>query len=157
MYLRSRTRMRKDKDMTEQETIEETVEDKDAEVAQPSEQEAEKHAEEEAQPKVFPLNYVQRLCQVAADARVKAKRTDALAECLHTALVSATGRLADPSGLPFDDGHLEDADALTAALDVLLKAKPHLASRCPRGDVGQGQSGGSGTFDLAGMLRQRAG
>ena len=58
---------------------------------------------------------------------------------------------------PVDDAHLEDANALTAALDALLKAKPHLASRRPRGDVGQGQSGGAGTFDLAGMLWQRAG
>ena len=89
---------------------------------------------------------------------MKAKRVDTLAERLHTALVSATGRLVDPSDLPFDDGHRgKHAGSLTAALDVLLKAKPHLASRRPRGDVGQGQSGGSGTFDLAGMLRQRAG
>jgi hypothetical protein len=43
------------------------------------------------------------------------------------------------------------------ALDALLKARPHLANRKPRGDVGLGQSGGSPAFDLPGLLRQRAG
>jgi hypothetical protein len=100
---------------------------------------------------------MKKLRQEAADARVKAKRTDVLATRLHAALVSATGRLADPTDLPFDDAHLENTEAMTAALDALLVAKPHLANRKPRGDVGQGQSGGSPAFDLAGMLRQGAG
>ena len=75
---------------------------------------------------------------------------------LHTALVAATGRLADPSDLDYADEHLADADALNAALDDLLARKPHLASRRPRGDVGQGVSGPSDTVDLAGLLRSRA-
>ena len=139
-------------------TTEETTETEVDETEEATEQEVdETTTEEETEPETFPLDYVQRLRQEAADARVKAKRTDTLATRLHAALVSATGRLADPSDLPFDDGHLEDADALKAAIDALLVAKPHLANRKPRGDVGQGQSGGSGTVDLAGMLRQGAG
>lgn len=142
--------------MTDQETIEESP------VGNPTpEQETVEQVipevSPEPEPETFPAAYVQKLRQEAADARVKAKRTDDLATRLHTALVAATGRLADPTDMPFDDAHLEDDTALTDALDALLKAKPHLASRRPRGDVGQGQSGGSGTFDLAGMLRQRAG
>lgn len=113
--------------------------------------------EEEAEPETFPLDYVQKLRQEAADARVKAKRTDDLAARLHTALVAATGRLADPTDMPFDEAHLDNQESLNSALDALLLAKPHLANRKPRGNVGQGESGGSGTFDLAGLLRQRAG
>ena len=86
----------------------------------------------------FPREYVEKLRKENADARVKAKRADDLAARLHTALVAATGRLADPSDLPFDDAHLEDADALNAAVDALLARKPHLASRRPVGSIGQG-------------------
>jgi hypothetical protein len=44
-----------------------------------------------------------------------------LAERLHVALTSATGRLAGPTDLPFDDAHLDDA--MKAALDDLLTRK----------------------------------
>jgi len=40
-----------------------------------------------------------------------------LCERLHVALTSAAGRLADPTNLPFDDAHLDDA--MKAALDDL--------------------------------------
>lgn len=105
----------------------------------------------------FPREYVEKLRKEAADARVKAKRADDLARELFTARVTATGRLADPSDLPFSDELVADADALNAAIDGLLAAKPHLASRTPRGDVGQGPTGGnSGDVDLAAMLRAGA-
>ncbi len=70
--------------------------------------------------------------------------------------MSATGRLADPSDLPFAESHVDDAEALTAAIDELLTRKPHLASRRVTGDVGQGASKSGETVDLAGMLRARA-
>ncbi|MEQ4567993.1 hypothetical protein [Paenarthrobacter sp. CAP02] len=105
----------------------------------------------------FPRTYVEKLRTESAKYRQRAQQADDLASRLHTALVAATGRLADPSDLPFEDGHLDDAAALTAAVDDLLARKPHLASRKPRGDVGQGPtSGASDTVDLAGILRSRA-
>ncbi|MEU0575247.1 hypothetical protein [Dermacoccus nishinomiyaensis] len=104
----------------------------------------------------FPREYVEKLRKEAADARVKAKRADDLAARLHTALVAATGRLADPSDLPFDDAHLEDADALNAAVDELLARKPHLASRRPVGSIGQGATSPADSVSLAGILRHNA-
>lgn len=101
-------------------------------------QETEEQAPEPDQPETFPREYVEQLRKEAADNRVKAKRTDELAERLHTSLVAATGRLADPTDLPFDEAHLDDAEALDAAISSLVEAKPHLASRVPRGNIGQG-------------------
>ncbi len=70
--------------------------------------------------------------------------------------MAATGRLADPSDLPYDEIHLDDETALTAAIDELLTRKPHLASRRPVGDIGQGATAASDSVDLAGILRARA-
>lgn len=105
----------------------------------------------------FSRSYVEKLRQEAAGYRVRAQRTTELEQRLHRALVAATGRLTDPSDLEFDPAHLDDEDALSAALDELLARKPHLASRRPRGDVGQGvTSASSGTVDLAALLRANA-
>lgn len=109
----------------------------------------------------FPRDYVERLREESAGHRTRAKAAEeALAptqQRLHAALVAATGRLADPSDLAFDVAHLEDEAALTAAIDALLEAKPHLASRRVVGDVGQGVGGSSaGDVDLGGMMRSRA-
>lgn len=108
------------------------------------------------EPDTFPREYVEKLRKEAADARVKAKDRDTLAERLHVALVAATGRLADPTDLPFDPEHLDDADALSAAIDALVERKPHLASRRPIGDIGQGASTGIEPVSLAGILRANA-
>lgn len=108
-------------------------------------------------PETFPREYVAKLRQENAENRVKAKSADDLAHRLHLALVAATGRLADPTDLAFDPSHLDDPDALLAALDELVTRKPHLADRRPRGDVGQGATTDPATVDLAGMLRSRAG
>jgi len=71
-------------------------------------------------------------------------------------MVAATGRLADPSDLPFDAAHLDDEAALTAAIEDLLTRKPHLTARRPVGDIGQRATSGPTTVDLAGLLRSRA-
>lgn len=84
----------------------------------------------------FPREYVEKLRRESAEYRTRAKRADDLAAQLHTARVAATGRLADPADLPYAED-LDD-DALGAAIDELLTAKPHLATRRPRGDVDQG-------------------
>ncbi|TXI50191.1 hypothetical protein [Mycolicibacter arupensis] len=104
----------------------------------------------------FPRAVVEKLRQENGRYRQRAQQSDALAHRLHTELVRATGRLADPSDLEYAEDHLDDPDALTAAIDELLEAKPHLATRRPMGDIGQGQRGGSsGEFSLLGMLKER--
>lgn len=104
----------------------------------------------------FPRAYVEKLRQEAAEARLKAKRADQWAEELFVARVAATGRLADPSDLPFDVGLVDNLPALEAAIDDLLGRKPHLAARTPRGSIGQGVSGAADTVDLAAILRRGA-
>ena len=112
-------------------------------------------ATEEAE--TFPREYVEKLRKENAGYREKAKRSDDYAHQLHAALVKETGRLADPSDLPFDDAHLTDPTTLVAAIDQLLGSKPHLASRKPTGDIGQGiMSEARETISLAGLLRANA-
>lgn len=102
----------------------------------------------------FPKAYVDKLRKEAADNRVKAKRADDLAQQVHTLLVEKTGRLADATDLPFDAAHLDDPAALDAAISDLLAAKPHLASRTPRGNIGQGVNvPKTDEFSLAGWLK----
>lgn len=109
------------------------------------------------EPETFPRDYVEKLRKENAGYRDKAKRAEQYAHELHAARVASTGRLADPSDLPFDEGHLEDMARLEAAIDELLQSKPHLASRRPRGDVGAGATpSGGASVDLAGILRQNA-
>lgn len=109
----------------------------------------------------FPASVVRDLRKESAGYRERAKtaetRAEELAARLHSALVASTGRLADPSDLAYDAAHLDDADALTEAIDALTDAKPHLKARRVAGDVGQGNRGGdTAEVDLLGMLRARA-
>lgn len=109
------------------------------------------------EPETFPLSYVKELRQEAAEHRVRAKRADELAAALWNARVAATGRMADPTDLPMpDDADPLDVEVVGAAVDELLARKPHLASRRPKGTVGQGVTAPSGEVDLAAMLRGRA-
>lgn len=122
-------------------------------------EDAEDHATEdtaEAEADTFSRDYVEKLRQENGKYRQRAQRADELAHRLHTALVTATGRLADPTDLEFSEEHLEDPEALEAAVEALLTLKPHLAARRPRGDVGQGATSSGATVDLAGLLRSRA-
>lgn len=108
-------------------------------------------------PETFPREYVEKLRKENGDNRVKAKKADDYAQRLHTALVAETGRLADPTDLPFDEAHIDDPAALTAAVEELLNSKPHLANRKPTGDIGQGLvSEAADTVNLAGILRSNA-
>ncbi|MGX9296124.1 hypothetical protein [Tsukamurella paurometabola] len=115
-------------------------------------------ADQIADSDMFPRSYVEQLRQengkYRQDARDAAARADDLAQRLHTAMVTATGKLADPTDLPFDATHLEDDGArLTQAIDDLLARKPHLGARRVGGDIGQGSRNGSGGVNLLGMLR----
>lgn len=104
----------------------------------------------------FPRSYVERLRRESAGYRERATKGDTYAQRLHSELVRATGKLADPTDLTFDETHLDDPDALTAAVDDLLSRKPHLASRRPTGEIGQGATPSRTNVDLAAILRQRA-
>lgn len=99
---------------------------------------------------------LEKLRQENGKYRQRAQRGDEYARRLHTELVRATGKLADPTDLAFDEAHLE-GDNLSLAIDDLLSRKPHLASRRPVGDIGQGSSPSAGSVDLAAILRGKAG
>ncbi len=118
------------------------VEDQDDNVAEESE--------------TFPRDYVEKLRQENGRYRQRAQRADVLAQRLHVELVKATGRLADPTDLPFDETHIDDPQALEAAIEALLTTKPHLASRRPSGEIGQGPTTTTSSVDLAALLRRRA-
>lgn len=104
----------------------------------------------------FPRDYVEKLRDENAKYRQRAQKADDLAHRLHNALTAATGRLADPSDLPYEESHLDDPEALQRAIQELLAKKPHLGSRKPAGNIGQGVSGSTGAVDLAAMMRARA-
>ena len=135
--------------MTEPEHAPEPAEPTDTPVTEPE-------AEPTAEPDTFPREYVENLRQENARYRTEAKTAETLGARLHTELVRATGKLADPTDLPFDVEHLEDADKLAAAVDALIASKPHLKARRIVGTVGQGESGAVSSVSLLGMLRDRA-
>lgn len=112
--------------------------------------------DEDDEPDTFPREYVTKLRDESAKYRQRAGKADDLAKRLHVALVTATGRLADATDLPFDEAHLDNPKALTKAIDDLLAAKAHLASRKPIGDVGQGAKPEPVNVSLAGLLRASA-
>lgn len=110
----------------------------------------------DADAETFPRAVVERLRAENAKYRQRAGQAEALAERLHTELVRATGKLADPTDLPFDEAHLDDPEALAGAVEDLLARKPHLAARRPSGDIGQGNRGpASGSFSLLDVLKAR--
>lgn len=126
-------------------TTEDTTTDQTAEDADTSGTEAEDDSDDGDQDDedgdTFPRAYVEKLRAQNARYRERAKTAEGYAKRLHTEIVRSTGRLADPTDLEFDEDHLDDPDALAAALDDLLTRKPHLASRKPVGDIGQGARG----------------
>ncbi|MFD3038355.1 hypothetical protein [Mycolicibacterium senegalense] len=110
-----------------------------------------------SEPETFSREYVEKLRQENGKYRQRAGEADSLSKRLHTELVRATGRLADPTDLPFDADHLADADKMAADIEDLLTRKPHLATRRPVGEIGQGATPSGGTVDLAAILRGKAG
>ncbi|VBA62103.1 hypothetical protein [Mycobacterium attenuatum] len=148
--------------MTEAAATEETTaEDQPADVADDVEQEQGGETghdidQPDEQSESFPREVVEQLRRENGKYRQRAHQADTLARRLHTELVRATGRLADPTDLVYAEEHLDDADALAAAIDELLASKPHLASRRPTGDIGQGNRGSSSQpFSLLQMLKER--
>jgi hypothetical protein len=64
------------------------------------------------EPDTFPREVVEKLRQENGKHRQRAQRADTYAERLHTELVRATGRPADPSDLEFAEDHLDNPDAM---------------------------------------------
>ncbi|MFC9994672.1 hypothetical protein [Nocardia sp. NPDC127526] len=112
--------------------------------------------EGEAEADTFPRSYVEDLRRENAKYRDRSKKADEYARRLHAELVRATGRMADPTDLEFNLEHLEDSEALAAAVDDLLTSKPHLAARRLIGDIGQGVVQSAPAVDLAAVLRAGA-
>lgn len=100
----------------------------------------------------FDREYVEKLRQENAGHRTKLRGVQ---ERLHRVLVEQTGQLADPADLPFDPAHLDDTDALAAAIDALLVERPHLrARRFESGAAEQGpKSNDTGQVNLADLMR----
>lgn len=136
------------------EQIDETVTELEPETPSSDEPETPEPTEEE--PDTFPRDYVEKLRDENAKYRQRAQKVDDYAQRLHSALVAATGALQDADDLPFDESHLDDPEALQRAIQELLEKKPHLGSRKPTGNIGQGASQTTDTIDLAAMLRSRA-
>jgi len=116
----------------------------------------------DGEPETFGREYVETLRRESAGYRVKAKRSEGLSARLTAAYAAQTGRLADATDLPYDEALLDDEglvdqSKVTAAVEELLARKPHLASRRPTGDVGQGARPAAETVSLAGLLRSGAG
>lgn len=113
-------------------------------------------------PERFDREYVEKLRRENAAARVKAKHADTLGQRLVASYATLTGRLADPTDLAYsddlcDEHGVPDEAKVAAAVDELLERKPHLASRRPVGDVGQGARPEPDGVSLAGLLRAGAG
>lgn len=143
---------------TAQEPQDATVAPEDAQdPTEPQEDATEPQDGAQDDPETFPRSYVQELRDENARYRQRAARAADLAAALWTARVTATARLADPTDLTMpEDADPLDADTVTAAVDELLARKPHLASRRPVGDVGQGTTSDDDGVSLAGILRARA-
>lgn len=114
---------------------------------------------EQAEP-TYDGAYVAKLRQEAAESRVKAKRADALARQATRAITAHDGRLIDPDDLAFteeffDDDGLVDSDRVTAAIDTLIKRKPHLAARRPNAPIAQGAQPEPEQVSLLGLLQSR--
>lgn len=156
-----------DEQMTEQEPVEGAVDentpqeaagaDLSASEAQDESVEAgdaESDSEGEGEQETFPRAYVDKLRKEAAGHRERAKRADEFAAALWEARVAASGRLADPTDLPMpEDADPLDTEAVEAAVEDLLARKPHLATRRPSGNIGQGVGSAPQNVSLAGMLR----
>ena len=142
-----------DKVTDEGTVVDVTTDDQDVQEPDSLDAATDSDSESESEPDTFDRAYVEKLRQENGKYRQRAQRADNLAHRLHTALVEQTGKLADASDLPFDEKHLDDADSLTAAIDELLTAKPHLAARRIAGDIGQGASKPSDGVNLLNILR----
>jgi hypothetical protein len=83
------------------------------------------------------------------DATVRSAVQDHLADPADLLAFGGADELIDAEGWP-------DLERITSAAQALAASKPHLASRRPQGDIGQGASTTSDTVNLGALLRERA-
>lgn len=76
------------------------------------------------EPETFPRDYVEQLRQENGKYRQWAQRADHYAQRLHTELVRATGRLADPTDLTFNEDHINDSEPCTRHLITYWHGSP---------------------------------
>lgn len=110
----------------------------------------------EGEPELFPATYVTELRAEAAKHRSKYK---SLAAQLVHAWAAADGRMVDPTDLPVVDVEADEdgnysREAVTAAIDRLLKSKPHLAAQRPA-PLPQGARPDKEGVSLLGLLNAR--
>jgi hypothetical protein len=137
--------------MSESEAVE-TVETTDVETDVDTAPETEENHD------TFPRQVVEDLRRESAGYRERAKTAEArvteLAQQRHESLVRLDGRLQDFTDLPFTADAVLDAEAITEAITELIAAKPHLKSRKPTGDIGQGMRGAADEpFSLIGAIK----
>ena len=107
----------------------------------------------------FPREYVTRLRDQNATYRKRSRDMETRAvraeHALFTERVRGLGILADPADLPFSEDLLADPDALAAAVDDLVKAKPHLRRRGTAQGVGSHERHeGDAAVSLLGLMRR---
>lgn len=105
-------------------------------------------------PDTFNRAYVEDLRKESAGYRTQVRE---LQQQLHRLKVEQSGMLADPADLAFDPEHLADPAALTAAIDALLTAKPHLKARRfdPAGAAQGPKTDSGGDVSLVDIMRSR--
>ena len=111
----------------------------------------------------FPRHYVERLRARSAGYRARAKtaegRAAELERALFTERVRALDVLADPADLPYDGDLLEDPDAMRAAVDALVRERPHYRRRGtadPSSTGSRHRSSPSDTVSLSAIMRGHA-
>ena len=126
-----------------------------SEASDTDEQASEDASEPAEDADTFPRSYVEELRKESAGYRTRVKDLETK---LHRLQVEQTGALADPADLEFDAAHLEDPEALQAAIEELLAAKPHLKARrfAPDAAAQGAKASASSGVDLLGILRQNA-
>ena len=107
--------------------------------ATPDEPIADESSTDEAEPDTFPREVVEKLRQENGKYRQRAQQADTYATRLHTELVRATGRLADPTDLEFDEEHLELVPTL-ATRGIRIRAGIHVGECEKRGEEWSGMA-----------------
>lgn len=118
-------------------------------------------ADNEAEADSFPRNVVEALRRESAGYRDRAKaaeaRADELARALFTARVAATGKLENPAEIAYNGDILDDADAITQAIEAAITDRPYIKARKVTGSVGQGSRGeDAAQFSLLNRLKSNA-
>lgn len=89
------------------------------------------------------------------DAEKQLEQLDTLKQELFYSRVKETGRLADATDMEYSAELVNDQDGMSAAIDDLLDAKPHLKART-FGNVGQHDRPPASAISLGSILRSGA-